>query len=198
MANDTTREVRNMAVAELRADDTDGKVKLRGYAAVFNRWSEDLGWFREQIAPGAFADVLRDDVRALFNHDSNYVLGRTKAGTLRMSEDDRGLLVEIDAPVDGPLVGMVVNPIRRGDINQMSFAFSMDGGAEKWDYSKDVPERTLEKIGRLYDVSPVTYPAYPDTSIAARSLDAARKLAVPSGYNVAIRRKALDLRILAG
>lgn len=195
MATDT-REVRNMAVAELRADDDGGKPKLRGYAAVFNRWSEDLGWFRERIAPGAFADVLRDDVRALFNHDSNYVLGRTKAGTLRMTEDERGLLVEIDAPTDGPLVGLVVNPIRRGDINQMSFAFTMEGGAEEWDYSKELPERTLKRIGRLYDVSPVTYPAYADTSIAARSLEAVRKAAV--GANVAIRRKRLDLITLAG
>ena len=190
-----TRELRNLTVAELRADDVGGKPKLRGYAAVFNRWSEDLGWFRERIAPGAFANVLGDDVRALFNHDSNYVLGRTKAGTLRLSEDERGLLVEIDAPTDGPLVGLVVNPIRRGDINQMSFAFSMDGGAEEWDYSKDVPERTLKRVGRLYDVSPVTYPAYADTSIAARSLDAARKAV---GANTAIRRKALDLILLAG
>lgn len=195
MATDT-RELRTLAVSELRADDDGGKPKLRGYAAVFNRWSEDLGWFRERIAPGAFAGVIGDDVRALFNHDSNYVLGRTKAGTLRMVEDERGLLVEIDAPTDGPLVGLVVNPIRRGDINQMSFAFSMDGGAEEWDYSKELPERTLKRIGRMYDVSPVTYPAYADTSIAARSLEAARKAVV--GANVAIRRKRLDLITMAG
>lgn len=196
--SNSTREVRNVAVAELRADEAGGKTKLRGYAAVFNRWSEDLGWFRERVAPGAFADAMQDDVRALFNHDSNYVLGRNKAGTLRLSEDDRGLLVEIDAPTDGPLVGLVVNPIRRGDINQMSFAFSMDGGAEEWDYSKELPERTLKRVGRLFDVSPVTYPAYPDTAIAARSLDAARKVVAPVGYNVAIRRRGLDLLAAVG
>ena len=103
----------------------DGTRRIVGHAAVFNQWSEDLGGFREQIAPGAFAAALtQDDVRALFNHDTNQVLGRNKAGTLTLLEDERGLLSEIILP-DTQLARDLEVLMGRGDINQMSFAFTI-------------------------------------------------------------------------
>jgi hypothetical protein len=150
-----------------------GERRLVGHAAVFNSLSEDLGGFREQILPGAFAEAITtDDVRALFNHDPNFVLGRNRSKTLRMSEDARGLAIEIILP-DTPTVNdLVVAPIERGDVSQMSFAFAAKPGGQDW--AKDDEGRvirTLKKV-RLFDVSPVTYPAYQQTDIAVRSFTA--------------------------
>lgn len=147
----------------------EGDPEIVFYPAVFNRWSEDLGWFREQISPGAFDEVLEDDVRALFNHDSNYVLGRTKSGTLKLEQNQRGLKATV-VPPDAQWAKDLVASIKRGDISQASFAFSVR--EDKWKFSTDpgVPdERTILKIERLYDVSPVTYPAYEQTSVWVRS-----------------------------
>jgi len=157
---------------ELRAAD-DGKRRLVGHAAVFNSLSEDLGGFREQIAPGAFAEAIdKDDVRALFNHDPNFVLGRTASKTLRLSEDARGLLIEIDLPDTQTVRDLVVAPIERGDVSQMSFGFSVRPGGQDW--AKDDEGRTIRTLKRvrLFDVSPVTYPAYHATDVAVRSLRA--------------------------
>lgn len=164
------REIRTMC-HEVRASPAeDGKGwRFEGYAAVFDSLSEDLGGFRERIARGAFTQALTrgDDVRALFNHDANYVLGRTTAGTLRLSEDDHGLRFEVDAP-DVGWVRDLRESVKRGDINQCSFQFTVD--KESWDESDKLNVvRTLEDV-RLYDVSLVTYPAYAATSASARSL----------------------------
>lgn len=150
--------------AELREE---GEGEIVGYAAVFNQPSEDLGGFVEVIEPGAFRDVLDDDVRALFNHDSNYVLGRNRAGTLGLAEDDRGLESRIKPPATQWANDLLVS-MRRGDVDQMSFGFSV----ETDDWKKDeagIVRRTIKKIGRLYDVSVVTFPAYPQTTVAVRS-----------------------------
>ena len=150
----------------------DGTRRIVGHAAVFNQWSEDLGGFREQIAPGAFADAIgRDDVRALFNHDTNQVLGRNKAGTLTLLEDERGLLSEIILP-DTQLARDLEALMKRGDVNQMSFAFSIDPAGQDWKKQGDGDwERTITKVARLYDVSIVTFPAYPQTDAAVRALN---------------------------
>lgn len=141
---------------------------MMGHAAVFNKLSVDLWGFREKIAPGAFADAIKeDDVRALFNHDPNFVLGRNKAGTLRLSEDDVGLAIEIDPPDTQAARDLIVS-IERGDITQMSFGFQLV--TDEWDYTdRQNPVRTLKKV-KLYDVSPVTYPAYEDTDVELNSL----------------------------
>jgi HK97 family phage prohead protease len=168
------REVRClMAGVELRAAAAGGKGPgtVVGYAAVFDKMSQDLGYFVERIQRGAFAGCLAQDVRALKNHDSNYLLGRNKSGTLRMGEDELGLRVEIDLP-DTQVGRDTAEEIARGDMDGMSFSFVAD--VDQWDYSGTVPVRTLVKVRDLYDVGPVVYPAYTDTSAAMRSLEAAR------------------------
>jgi HK97 family phage prohead protease len=153
---------------EVRTDEAGGRT-LVGHAAVFDMLSEDLWGFRERIAPGAFADVLGDDVRALWNHNADYVLGRTKAGTLRIWEDAEGLGVEITPP-DTQWARDLLVSIDRGDVTQMSFGFTV--AEEEWTYppveSDELPLRTITRMGELFDVSPVTYPAYPQTTVAVR------------------------------
>ncbi len=143
---------------------------LTGYAAVFNRLSEDLGGFREKIQPGAFAKTIREgDVMALFNHDPKLVLGRTKNNTLSLSEDEHGLYVSIKPP--DTLLGRDVTALIQGKyIDQMSFGFQVnrDSGQKVEIDSKGTFIQTLKEV-RLRDVSPVTFPAYTQTNISARS-----------------------------
>ncbi len=162
---------------EIRAEG-DTKKKLVGYAAVFDSLT-DLYWYREKIAPGAFAEAVQnDDVRCLFNHDPNLILGRNKAGTLILKEDDQGLFFEDEVP-DTQVGRDTLTSVARGDITGCSFAFRTE--KDEWDYTdEDNPIRTLVKV-RLYDVGPVTYPAYPDTSVAARSAEAFRTSRPPKG-----------------
>lgn len=155
----------------------DGKAsKFTGYAALYNSRSSNLGSadhpFIEIIAPGAFDDVLKDDVRALFNHDSNLVLGRSKKGdgTARLFTDERGLGFEIDVP-DTQLGRDLKVSVERGDIDQNSFAFRIAKDGDKWVEENGVITRTIKRVAELFDVSIVTYPAYPDTAVAVRSLD---------------------------
>jgi hypothetical protein len=158
----------DLAIETREADSN--KTVLRGHAAVFNQLSVDLGGFREQIAPGAFLDAInQDDIRALFNHDPNMILGRKQSGTLRLQEDSHGLLVELDIP-DTNAGRDLITSIKRGDVNQMSFGFRVKPGGQDW--AKDEEGRmirTLKKVG-LLDVSPVTFPAYPQTDIAVREM----------------------------
>lgn len=156
-------ETRVFKSQELRADLE--KRIVRGYAAVFNSRSEDLGGFTEFIAPGAFDDVLGDDVRALVNHEDSKVLARTTSGTLRLSIDERGLIYEFDVP-NTTYGNDLMESIKRGDISQSSFGFSVASD----DFDRETRQRTILKVSRLYDVSPVTYPAYPDTSVVMRKL----------------------------
>lgn len=122
-------EIRTAAV-ELRAiepPEGGGELRFDGYAAEFNTFSPDLGGFRERIAPGAFAGSLTaDDIRCLFNHDSNYVLGRNRSGTLRLTEDERGLHFDVNAP-DAQWARDLHKSVQRGDVTQCSFAFDVIG-----------------------------------------------------------------------
>lgn len=143
-----------------------------GYASVFNRESENLGGFVEVIEPGAFRDaMLTSDVRALFNHDENFVLGRTKSRTLSMTEDELGLRVVINPP-DTSYAADLMKLMARGDINQMSFSFSIDKDGQQWteDKNRKLYVRKIMNVKRLFDVSIVTYPAYPDTTAALSEL----------------------------
>jgi len=158
---------------ELRVTDGDAP-KITGYAAKFGKWSQDLGGFTEKIREGAFDEAIgNSDVRALKNHDPNLLLGRTASETLRLSTNSVGLRFEIDVP-DTTTGADTVTEIRRGDLSGCSFTFTT--AEDDWKYLDDGSvQRTIIKIGELFDVGPVTYPAYPDTTVAARSLDAFRQ-----------------------
>lgn len=160
-------ERRYVSAAELRAVNDDGKLMLRGHAAVFDVLSEDLGGFREKIDPGTFAETLRqDDIRALFNHDPNFVLGRNRAGTLTLREDGVGLAME-NSPPDIEWARGLMATIQRGDVSQQSFSFiTLD---DTWETVNGENVRTLKRV-QLFDVGPVTFPAYPQTDVAGRSL----------------------------
>lgn len=164
-------ERRHFILDEVRVETReDGKRRIVGHAAVFNQLSEDLGGFREQIAPGAFAEAIKsDDVRALYNHNPDHILGRNMADTLKLAEDARGLAIEIDPP-DTQIARDLLVSMERGDINQMSFGFSVRPNGQNWAVADDGQMiRTLTRV-RLYDVSPVTFPAYPQTDVAVRAL----------------------------
>ncbi len=154
---------------ELRMDD-DNEATISGYAAVFNKKSLPIGFmgFREIVAPGAFKETIQTaDVRALFNHDPSMVLGRTRNNTLTLEEDSKGLRVAITPP-DTTWANDLRTQIKRRDITQMSFGFEMVEDSWEGEDTKS-PVRTLRKVN-LFDVSPVTFPAYPQTSVKARSM----------------------------
>ena len=129
---------------------------VRGYAAVYDSDSEFMGYY-EQIEKGAFDDVMNDDVRAYYNHDENYLLGRVSSGTLRIGTDKRGLYYEVDLP-NTTYANDLVELMKRGDINQSSFAFLI--GQDRWEERDGKTYRIIEKVSRLIDVSPVAMPAY--------------------------------------
>lgn len=174
-------ERRMVALTELRVaplgdGETGGIGRLLGHAGVFGVLSEDLGGFRELVEPGAFRESIApggDDVRALFNHNPSAILGRNKAGTLRMTEDAVGLAIDILLP-DTSVARDLRESVNRGDVTQMSFGFrALD---EVWEHTAD-DEPDLRKLRavRLFDVSPATFPAYPQTDLAVRSLEAWRE-----------------------
>lgn len=152
----------------------DRQLTATGYASVFNRRSVNLGGFVEVVSPTAFNKTVKEaDVRALFNHDPSKLLGRSSAGTLRLGVDATGLHYELDLPdtTDGRDVAVL---LERGDITGSSFGFRMI--EDEWGETEDgFPERTLLSVA-LRDISPVTYPAYPDSEAALRSLAEARSL----------------------
>ncbi len=165
-------ERRNFVNSEIRVANTESR-EVVGYASVFvdsdgrAALSENLGGFREKIDPKAFDSVLDNDVRALFNHDPNLILGRTTAGTLKLSVDERGLKYSFTAPDTSYGRDLMIS-LERGDVSQSSFGFIVE--EDSWDEdSEGATIRTIKKVGRLLDVSPVTYPAYPDAQVGKRN-----------------------------
>ena len=154
-------EKRTMGTIEVREHEEDHMV-LEGYAAVFNV-ETDLGAFKEVIRPGAFDDVMDDDVRALINHDPNLILGRTGNGTLELSTDERGLKYKVKLG-DQQYARDFYESVKRGDITQSSFAFTI----EEQSFNDDRTLRSVDKVRQLLDVSPVTYPAYAAATVQAR------------------------------
>jgi len=150
-----------------KLEAVDGK--LVGYAAVFNSPSADLGGFVEVVTPQAFNRTLREnpDIFALVDHDDAKVLGRTTAGTLNLSIDEVGLRVEISPP-DTTYARDIMESVRRGDIDGMSFAFR--ARKQRFDRTGTTPVRHLLDVD-MKEVSIVTFPAYPDTSVALRELN---------------------------
>ena len=159
---------------EWRESSNGRDFTLTGHAAVFDRWSEELwtfaGTFRERIAQGAFADVLSHspDVRLLFNHDG-LALARTRSKTLELEEDEVGLRVWARvAPTQ--YAKDLRMAMERGDVDQMSFAFTIAEDEWKEDHESEEIERTILRVGELFDVSVVTFPAYPDTQVTMREI----------------------------
>ena len=150
-----------MGTIEVRESEGDD-MTLEGYAAVYNS-ETDLGHFREVIKPGAFDGVLDNDVRALINHDPNLILGRTTNGTLELSVDERGLKYRVKLG-DQQYAKDFYESVKRGDISQSSFAFTID--KQSWNEERTV--RSVDKVRQLLDVSPVTYPAYAAATVQAR------------------------------
>ncbi|MBX8942565.1 HK97 family phage prohead protease [Lysinibacillus sp. K60] len=170
------KEIRTLDIQGLQTrsqGDNESNV-IEGYAAVFNSPTDIWGMFTEIIAPGAFADAIasNDDIRALFNHDWNNVLGRTKSGTLRLSEDARGLKFEVDLP-NTTLARDLSESLRRGDISQCSFGFVPT--SETWDYEPEIPVRTINTV-ELHEISVVSIPAYEDTEVSLRSKEANKSI----------------------
>lgn len=168
----------NYANLRVKRSD-DGKPVISGYAAVFNTWSENLGGFIERVKTGAFKEALKNsDTRALFNHDVNYPLGRESSNTLTLKEDKNGLYMEIDPPDTSYAKDLMIS-IERGDIREQSFGFTVE--SDTWeDQDKEIWKRTINQVGELFDVSPVTFAAYPDTSVALRSMDTMKEHAETS------------------
>jgi HK97 family phage prohead protease len=171
-------ERRYMPMHELRATkDNDGNRQIVGLAAVFDKFSENLGGFVERIEQGAFKEALKkSDTRALFNHNSDFVLGRKSAKTLQLKETNEGLAVNISPP-DTQFARDLQISIERGDIQGMSFGFKVASNGDAWEETDDGKTiRTISNISEVPDVSVVTFPAYPDTTVALRSLEAWRAI----------------------
>lgn len=188
---------------EVRAVTEGGKSKLTGYAAVYNVRSNPIGGsyyrFYEIVRPGAFKRALTgiDDVRCLVEHGGGLqTIGRTKSGTLRLSEDTRGLKFECDPP-DTTAGKDIVSIIQRGDISQMSFGFRKL--KDNW-YDEKSPDGTMCEVRELlevelFDVSPVTFPAYEPTEVALRSRDAAMAMRNGDPATIAARLRLAEAAI---
>ena len=156
--------------AELKVEErSGGRTVIIGYGAVYDRLSLDLGGFREKISPGAFDNILtrqrgKQDVVALFNHDKNYVLGRTSSGTLELSSDAKGLKYEVTPPTTR---SDILELITRRDVRGSSFGFSVKNGGDSWSTDDKGSVRSVNDVSGLYDVGPVLTPAYPDSSVQA-------------------------------
>lgn len=180
-------------VIESRAD---GRPAIIGYAAVYNRQSLDLGGFREVILPGAFDKILnrqraKQDVVALFNHDSNIVLGRASSGTLELSSDDKGLRYVITPPTTR---ADIVELIQRRDVKGSSFAFTVGKDGESFATDEGGGAlRQIREVSGLYDVGPVVTPAYPQTStqVALRSYEAWLATRQPEERAAIVARRSL-------
>jgi len=171
-------------------ESEDGRPIIEGYAAVFDKPSEDLGGFVEFIKPGAFTNAIKsDDVRALVNHDAGLsTIGRTASGTLELEQDKKGLKYRVKVP-DTSAGRDVVELIKRGDITGSSFGFQVV--SDKWETVDGEEQRTLLEV-KLFDVSPVTFPAYPDTDVAVRSRDAYRASIKPK-HQTSDAQRELDI-----
>ncbi len=193
---------------ELRAVENGDGMTFTGYAAVFNSPSEPLP-FIERIAPGAFKRSLkaRNDIKLLWNHDTGAVLGSTRAGTLKLEEDSYGLRVTAVLP-DTNLGRDVRTLVQRGDVNAMSFGFSVPAGGDTW--NAEGTERTLKSV-RIFEVSVVAYPAYQQTAGTAnvRSFDGVAKrtevdadqladafLAIEDGKDLSLEQSELLTKVI--
>lgn len=186
-------ERRFVSGIEVRKDEETGTVE--GIASKVGV-EYDMGWYIERIAPGAFDNVLNDDVRVLFNHDPNQILGRTKAGTAEIYKTKEGHLGYRYQTPNRTYARDLEDAINAGDVDQSSFAFRIEN--ETWSKEtrdgKEVHIRDIEQMHSLYDVSPVTYPASPDTTVAKRSFDAIQEERQEQEENTEAVKRSARLR----
>lgn len=172
----TKRENLTFEIRELKKNDIDNTIRVAGYAAVFDKPSENLGGFVERIKPGAFSETLKDnrsDPRLLWDHNSQYVLGRRSAGTLTLNEDVKGLAFEAILP-DTTYARDLSVLMERGDVREMSFGFNVI--RDEWsDLDKPTVKRDVLEV-RLIEISIVSFPAYPQTSVKLRDFAGAETL----------------------
>lgn len=181
-------EKRRLAFTNLECRAIGEGNTLVGYAAMFDMPSHDLGGFTEYVAPGAFSKTLNDgaDVRLLIDHEGA-PLARTKSNTMRLLEDERGLRVEAELDPSNPRAAEIISALKRGDMNQMSFAFRVI--RDEW--SRDRSTRTLKEV-RLFDVSVVTFPAYEDTVAEIRKAQIIDNTTQPVG-KINLRKRQIQL-----
>jgi len=167
--NRDVKQIRSMQSDLKTRAEQNGEMYIEGYFAVYNQETELWPGAYEEIAPGAFDDTLSNDIRALVNHDPNYVLGRNKVGTLELKSDSRGLWGRIKInPNDTDAVNLYER-VKRGDIDQCSFGFNILDEETEWREDGTVKWR-LKKID-LHEVSVVTFPAYEQTGVQARKVE---------------------------
>ena len=176
-------ELRDVADHEVEIREHDGTKILSGKGVPYGVWSLDLGGFQERIRHGAATETLKkDDIRVLFNHDSSALLGRKSAGTARFTEEKRGIIYEVDLPdtADGRDVRELV---ARKDITGNSFTMMVPADGEEWKREGDLIKRTITSLA-LKEIGPVTFPAYPQTSVSLRTAILERgieALGIPAG-----------------
>ena len=168
MADREKRQMRTASTAFTTRDD-GGALAIEGYFAVFDSVYQITSDMSESIAHGAFDNTISDDIRALINHDTTLVLGRTKAGTLQLRTDSHGLWGHIDINPNDTDAMNLYNRVQRGDVDQCSFGF--DIVSEETDFREDGSVHWTIKEVVLYEVSPCTFPAYEETNIAARAAE---------------------------
>lgn len=168
---------------EVEVRQAGSKVYIEGYAAVFGKRSGNLGGFVEEVGSTAFTKTLQEaDIRALWNHDPNQVLGRVRAGTLEMSTDTSGLYYRATPP-DTSYANDLMKLLERRDVNQSSFQFWKVQDDWKYDERADLAVRTLIEVG-LIEVSPVTFPAYEDATSGIGRSAALDGLSKRSGLSI--------------
>lgn len=181
------------AWAECRAEASDNGRKIRGYPIIFNSLSQDLGGFQEIVAPEAVNRALDGaDIRALVNHDTAKVIGRTRSGTMRLRKESRGLYMELEPDDEISYAKDIMRAVARGDVSGMSFAFRMI--EDDWDFNGRIPVRTLLDM-TISEVSIVTFPAYQatDVQVAQRSLQTIQATQIPNRIRF-LERQMRNLR----
>lgn len=167
------RFVTEPVTIQQRADeDTEAPAVIEGYAFKFNKVTTIGSWFKEEILPGAADGLLIDDIRCLFNHDPNLILARSEngKGTLTLEIDSIGLKYSYTTP-DRTYAKDLEDAIKSGDVSQSSFSFKADEVIWKDGADGELDLRQIKKFKKLYDVSPVTYPAYVDTTVGKRTFE---------------------------
>lgn len=190
-------ELRAVDGLEVRAED-GGDPVIAGRGIPYGEWSEDLGGFRERLMPGTFrVSIADDDIRALFNHNADIVLGRKSNGTLRLNESERGVMYEVDVNPDDADALSAVARIKRGDITGNSFGFMIENREDQeWEERDGMMWRTIKRA-TLRELGPQTFPAYPTSDVGVRSsravLEEAQRWLQERGKPTTLVREYLEL-----